>query len=914
MPTQRSFFLTLVFCLGATTALAASSAQWVTAQSQLIGGPQATGQLGDILLANNEISLIINAIDHPFGHANTGGYLVDAALTADGYDSFGQLYLYLDDNWPRQANYSQLSIVDDGSTGPQARIRAQGVDSQNPAIGIVTDYVLADDATELVITTTVTNGSGSALNNFELGDAFQWNGAEDFAPGYGFSISGTTYESWIAGAAGSLAYGYFGNGGTMWGPNGNGWSDVNLLTANIDPGSSASFTRYFQVGRGGVAAVASRAHEVAGLGVGTLSGSVSLADSGEPLADATVDIYDDNNSIYTQIVTDTAGLGQVTLTPGHWRLVAAAGAYPAVEHWYTVNEGSTTNFTFLLAAGGASSGYALGDTLTIIQKPLLNIPAIVTAGSSFTINCQADPATTGWAATLRHGSREVFLTVNAATYNAATTWWDLDVQVPAVDLYELYDLRVTADGGIDDTTKHAVQVIEAEPADFYFLQITDTHLPTHLFYDNSASLTDTSEVVDLRSVIEDVQLINPAFVLHTGDLVNEGELEDFEQRRYYSRGQQVLGEFTVPLYLIAGNHDIGGWDDTPPSAGTARRNWWRFFGWSILNDPPAGAPLHTQNYSFDFSGVHFTALEAYDNYDLWRSEIYGADSFTSSQLSWLASDLNNASGSLARVLFYHYDFSGQISLTALGADMALWGHIHHDSGSITTQPYNLATNKVCDGARSYRLIRVTDGVLNPCPTLSAGLSGENLRVTYSPSNYGAADSVTAVITNNQPEEFQHGRLLFQMPAGALSQPGSSPMVDGGNLIQIDNTGETSRWYVEVDIAAGGTTTVSASITMPSDVPSAVVTGLVMHPGYPNPFNPNTTLSYSLPQDGPVRLAILDLRGREVALLVDEIQQAGEQSVNWNGTDGAGKTVPSGTYLAQVKAGGKTRTTKITLAQ
>ncbi len=912
MTLLRHFKPALLFCLMTSSALAGGSAQWITSGTQLLGGPGAQGQVGDVLLANDEISLVITAINHPFGYANTGGCLVDAALTTDLYDTFGQLYVYLDDDWPRQANYSSLSIVNDGSGSSPARVRAQGVDSDNASITIITDYILEEGASEVTITSTLTNGSGSTLNNYELGDAFQWDGCETFAPGYGFNISGTTYEPWLAGTAGSLAYGYYGDGETMWGPNGNGWSDTNIKTVTISPGGQADFTRYFQVSGSGLGPVTTHAHDKAQLPVGTCSGSVTRNDNAAPMAGATVDVYDAGGTIYTQMITDANGLGQVSLAPGNWRLVAGASGFDSVEQWYTVNLGATTSFTFLMGEGGNTGSYALGDTLTVIQKPLLNIPAIVQNGASFMINCQADPATTGWNATLQHGLTEVFLAVNSATYNASTTWWDLDVQVPDVDLYELYNLRVTANGGLDDTAHNAVQVIASEHEDFYFLHITDTHLPTHFFYENSASLTDTSEVMDLRAIVQDASLINPAFVLHTGDLINEGELEDFEQRRYYSRSQQILGEFSVPVYLIAGNHDIGGWNDTPPSAGTARRDWWRFYGWNILNDPPAGAPLHTQNYSFDYAGVHFTALEAYDNYDMWRSEIYGADSFTAAQMSWLNNDLATASSSLAQVLFYHYDFSSQLNLNSLAVDMALWGHIHRDEGSLSGPPFNLATNQVCDGERSYRLIRVHDGVLDPRPTLSAGSAGQNLRAAYAPSNYGAADSVTATITNSFAENFQHGRIIFNMPK--MENGAATPSIDGGTLVQIDNSGDTSLWYVDVDIAAQSNTTVSAYFTLPSGVPAAPSSGLVMHPGYPNPFNPSTTLSYSLPREGHVRVAIIDLRGREVAVLVDDVQASGEQQIKWNGMNRLGLPVPSGTYIAHVRADGKVRTTKITMAK
>jgi 3',5'-cyclic AMP phosphodiesterase CpdA len=916
MPSIRPLLMSLIVCAFASSLFAATSAQIITSSSQFLIGPEAVGQVGDVLLANENISVVISAINHPHSRANTGGNIVDAALTSDLYDAFGQLYTYLNDDWPRQANYTSLTIVEDGNGGLPAQVRVQGIDSGNSSMVVITDYFLADGATEVMISSTLTNNGGTTENAYVMGDATEWENCESFAPGYGFGVSGTTYEPWIAAASGTLAYGYFAGGDQMWGPNGNGWADINVFSQDITPGGQATYLRYFFVGQGGVASVSNRAHEIAGLSVGTLAGSVVRDDTGAPLPEATVDVYDESGNIYTQMVTDATGLGEVTLTPGNWRLIAGLAPFTAVEQWYTVNTGGTTAFSFLLSDDGSPGSYALGDILTVIQKPLLNIPAIVEGGHSFTINCQADPATTGWAAMLQHGLVDLMLNVESAHYNSSTTWWDLVVSVPSVALHELYDLRVTANGGLDDTSKNAVQVIESELQDFYFLHITDTHLPTNKYYDQVGSETDTTEVIDLRSIIQDAELINPAFVLHTGDLINEGELEDFEQRRYYSRSQQVLGEFTVPVYLIAGNHDIGGWNDTPPSDGTARRDWWRFYGWSILDDPPPGAPLRTQNYSFDYGGVHFTALEAYDNYDLWRSAIYGEESFTSTQMNWLANDLAAASGSLAQVLFYHFDFSNQLNLNSLGVEMALWGHIHSDQGSLTSPPYDLSTDQVCNGGRSYRFVRVTNGVLDPRPTLSAGSSGQNLTAIFTPSNFGAADTVEAMITNNHPERFQNGRLVFSMPNYTLGGAKSNhvPVVEGGTLVQVDNSGETSLWYVDVDIAASGRTGVTAYYDIVSDVPASSTPNLVLHPGHPNPFNPRTTLDYSLPRDGHVRVAIIDLRGREVAVLVDEIQAKGDQSVIWNGLDGNGQAVPSSTYIAHVRAAGKSRTTKITLAR
>jgi predicted MPP superfamily phosphohydrolase len=468
-----------------------------------------------------------------------------------------------------------------------------------------------------------------------------------------------------------------------------------------------------------------------------------------------------------------------------------------------------------IAVGGASGAVATGDTLTVIQRPLLNLPAIVTPGSTLTIECEASSATSGWTAALVRGQLEVPLTVQSSTYDPSTLWWTIQTLVPAVPVSELYDLVVTANGGIVDTTWNAVRVTGQYLDDYYFVQITDTHLPTELYYYESGADTDSSEVVDLREIIKDVNIINPEFVVITGDLINEGELEDYLSKKYFSRSQRLLTEFGVPVYVTSGNHDIGGWDDTPPVDGTARQNWWKFFGWKRLNNPPAGAPHYTQDYSFDYGSVHYVGLEAYINYESWRTAIYGSDSFTSDQMNWLAADLAGASGSAARVLFFHSDFSNQINLTSLGVALSLAGHTHSNAED-SSYPYKIVTNNACGGERSYRMVRVSNGVVAPQATISAGGTGSNLNVVFSPANNGTNYTVTANITNNINQRFEHGQVRFTMP----NEPGDFS-VTGGTLLQVDASGTYAVCYVGVDILASSSRTVTVTLVPAAPEPPTV---------------------------------------------------------------------------------------------
>ena len=86
----------------------------------------------------------------------------------------------------------------------------------------------------------------------------------------------------------------------------------------------------------------------------------------------------------------------------------------------------------------------------------------------------------------------------------------------------------------------------------------------------------------------------------------------------------------------------------------------------------------------------------------------------------------------------------------------------------------------------------------------------------------------------------------------------------------------------------------------------------LFPAYPNPFNPITTIRYSLSQNGLVNIVIYDMMGKEIKTLVNSVQTAGDNTIQWNATNNLGQSVGAGIYLFQIQVGNYFQTNKLVL--
>jgi hypothetical protein len=82
--------------------------------------------------------------------------------------------------------------------------------------------------------------------------------------------------------------------------------------------------------------------------------------------------------------------------------------------------------------------------------------------------------------------------------------------------------------------------------------------------------------------------------------------------------------------------------------------------------------------------------------------------------------------------------------------------------------------------------------------------------------------------------------------------------------------------------------------------------------YPNPFNATTKIAFGVPEASDVKLEVYSITGQRISTLVDGHFEAGNYSLNWDGTDSKGQAVSSGVYFYRLQAGSETKSLKMTM--
>jgi hypothetical protein len=271
----------------ATPAAAPARVHEMKAGEQL-GGPNAIGRPGDLMLENDEVVFVIDQLGSSWGFAESGGNVIDAADARVRRDELGQQFTDFG-TFPRQAVYTVLlsSTAADGS----AWVEARGLDLYEPKLVVTTRYTLHAPDRALLMETTLENTGPSSITDLSLGDAVQWGGAEKIAPGKARGFKGPSSGPFVGGVGRFASYALTSTAGAIDAVSGSSWTDTaQRKGVSLAPGEKVSYARVFLVGeRPDSASLVSELALTAGQPVGGLDIGLLPGGPGEARVDVPAD-------------------------------------------------------------------------------------------------------------------------------------------------------------------------------------------------------------------------------------------------------------------------------------------------------------------------------------------------------------------------------------------------------------------------------------------------------------------------------------------------------------------------------------------------------------------------------------------------------------------------------------------------
>jgi hypothetical protein len=143
--------------------------------------------------------------------------------------------------------------------------------------------------------------------------------------------------------------------------------------------------------------------------------------------------------------------------------------------------------------------------------------------------------------------------------------------------------------------------------------------------------------------------------------------------------------------------------------------------------------------------------------------------------------------------------------------------------------------------------------------------------------------------------------------------GAATLINYSVLATLDVSSAPYFFYFVTATDFSGNESLPGALGTPTGVGDTPQSYVLSVSNYPNPFNPSTTVGYTVPTRGNVTVAIYDARGARVATLVDnETRDAGAYRVGWNGRTDNGEAVSSGIYFARIEQNGAARSKKMVL--
>ncbi len=349
--------------------------------------------------------------------------------------------------------------------------------------------------------------------------------------------------------------------------------------------------------------------------------------------------------------------------------------------------------------------------------------------------------------------------------------------------------------------------------------------------------------------------------------------------------------------------------------------------------------LIVTNASFTFSSLNtagisweYSVIQLLDENGNPFSDLSGLDFTPGAAGQYLVGNSAGFSGQ-AGVGNWVSAFKGTV--TGVGTDQTSTGSSgSNDNITITYSAVALPESTRIGGIRWSTFLEDVRGVNNGSTNLTASLTDFSLSgriytpigvrlISFCAERTGAGATVEWRISADESfAGFNLFRSTEGMPGGVrlnrelIVEP--TLKEDDQWLFQfLDASVSEGQWFYTLEeVSLDGTLKLHGPIATAaaSTAQNALPQQFELLPNTPNPFNPETTLAFTLCEATDATLAVYDMSGRLIRTLASGAYSAGRYSIVWDGRDDAGEQVSSGIYICRLVAGSRVQSRKMTLVK
>jgi len=262
--------------------------------------------------------------------------------------------------------------------------------------------------------------------------------------------------------------------------------------------------------------------------------------------------------------------------------------------------------------------------------------------------------------------------------------------------------------------------------------------------------------------------------------------------------------------------------------------------------------------------------------------------------------MNNSSGLIGRIEYNSLvEYCSSITYGNISGGLLIYEAINSIVSNSFARGCTEFNSNLDSGLISYALY---SNIRNVYIASIEGTTNVNW-IVGGPQIFTVTYSIWDRTTSNTPNPYE-GFPFLHPSCNILGCTGLSTAVMKIPSFYYNNWDFENIWIFDPDINDGFPSlrhdTIAQSLSASDNATVPVTSSLLGN--YPNPFNPSTTIRFSVAKDSQVSLGIYNIKGQLVCRLVDNYYREGTHQVIWNGRDDIGRSVSSGVYFYRMTTG------------